>query len=231
MPPGRCRRASCRLRAQTVDSLCHPLVRFDMRQSRPVRRLVLLLLSIVVLSPLGVEVTRTQQRRKPFVPVTDAMLQNPAPADWLMWRRTLNSWGYSPLDQINRDNVAQLRMVWTRPLAPGQPGGHAARLRRRACTSPTRTTSSRRSTPRPAICIWEYRRDAAERRRQVLPGSAEINRNLAIYGNLHHRHQRGRLRLRARRARPGKLAWETKILDYKPAARSRARARSSPTAR
>lgn len=33
-----------------------------------------------------------------FVPVTDAMLQNPAPADWLMFRRTLDSWGYSPLD-------------------------------------------------------------------------------------------------------------------------------------
>src|SRR5689334_20562707 len=30
------------------------------------------------------------------------MLQNPAPGDWLMWRRTLNGWGYSPLEQINR---------------------------------------------------------------------------------------------------------------------------------
>ena len=33
-----------------------------------------------------------------FTPVTDAVLQNPAPEDWLMWRRTLDSWGYSPLD-------------------------------------------------------------------------------------------------------------------------------------
>ena len=32
-----------------------------------------------------------------FVPVTDAMLQDPDPADWLMWRRTLDGWGYSPL--------------------------------------------------------------------------------------------------------------------------------------
>ena len=30
-------------------------------------------------------------------PVTDAMLANPDPADSLMWRRTLNNWGYSPL--------------------------------------------------------------------------------------------------------------------------------------
>ena len=49
-----------------------------------------------------------------FPPVTDAMLQSPADSDWLMWRRTLDSWGYSPLDQINRNNVNQLRMVWTR---------------------------------------------------------------------------------------------------------------------
>ena len=40
-----------------------------------------------------------------FVPVTDEMLQNPDPADWLVWRRTLNHWGYSPLDQINRSNA------------------------------------------------------------------------------------------------------------------------------
>jgi alcohol dehydrogenase (cytochrome c) len=33
-----------------------------------------------------------------FVSVTDAMLQRPAPEDWLMWRRTLDSWAYSPLD-------------------------------------------------------------------------------------------------------------------------------------
>ena len=40
-----------------------------------------------------------------ITPVTDAMLQNPDPADWLMWRRTLDSWGYSPLNQIDRANV------------------------------------------------------------------------------------------------------------------------------
>ena len=58
-----------------------------------------------------------------FVPVTDAMLQNPSPDDWLMWRRTLNGWGYSPLDQIDRENVGDLQMVWTRALAPGAQEG------------------------------------------------------------------------------------------------------------
>ena len=46
-------------------------------------------------------------------PVTDEMLLDPDPSDWLMWRRTYNGWGYSPLDQINKDNVKDL----------GSPGG------------------------------------------------------------------------------------------------------------
>lgn len=29
------------------------------------------------------------------------MLDKPDPSDWLMGRRTLDGWGYSPLDQIN----------------------------------------------------------------------------------------------------------------------------------
>ena len=58
-----------------------------------------------------------------FTAVTDAMLQNPSPDDWLTWRRTLNGWGYSPLDQITRDNVRNMRLVWTRALAPGTQEG------------------------------------------------------------------------------------------------------------
>src|SRR6188768_1404572 len=44
-----------------------------------------------------------------FRPVTDTMLQNPPPADWLSFRRTLNAWGYSPLEQIDAGNVKGLR--------------------------------------------------------------------------------------------------------------------------
>src|ERR1700692_3225470 len=50
---------------------------------------------------------------KDFRPVTEAMLRNPAPGDWLNWRRTDNAWGYSPLDQITRQNVQQLRLAWS----------------------------------------------------------------------------------------------------------------------
>ena len=50
---------------------------------------------------------------KEFRPVTEAMLRNPSPGDWLNWRRTDSAWGYSPLEQINKQNVSQLQLAWS----------------------------------------------------------------------------------------------------------------------
>ena len=48
-----------------------------------------------------------------------SVLQNPVPKeDWPMRGRTPDGWGYSPLDQINRNNVTQLQIVWSRDLGP-----------------------------------------------------------------------------------------------------------------
>jgi alcohol dehydrogenase (cytochrome c) len=47
-----------------------------------------------------------------FTPVGPHVALNPAASDWLMWRRTYNSWGYSPLDQINKRNVGNLQLAW-----------------------------------------------------------------------------------------------------------------------
>jgi alcohol dehydrogenase (cytochrome c) len=49
---------------------------------------------------------------KNYVPVTDAMLRNPDPGDWLMIRRDYRASSYSPLAQINAGNVKNLRLVW-----------------------------------------------------------------------------------------------------------------------
>jgi alcohol dehydrogenase (cytochrome c) len=46
-------------------------------------------------------------------PVTDAMLRQPSPSDWLIWRRTYDALGYSPLRQIKRSNVGRLRTAWS----------------------------------------------------------------------------------------------------------------------
>ena len=54
-----------------------------------------------------------------LTPVTDAMLADPPPGDWLMWRRTYDGWGFSPLDQVNHGNVKDLRLAWSWALPPG----------------------------------------------------------------------------------------------------------------
>ncbi|MDP7692032.1 MAG: hypothetical protein QGG89_09350, partial [Vicinamibacterales bacterium] len=77
--------------------------------------------SVALAVLVGAAAANAQERQ--FEPVTDAMLQAPSPDDWLMWRRTLDSWGYSPLDQIDRDNVDELRMVWSRAMTAGRQQG------------------------------------------------------------------------------------------------------------
>src|SRR6266702_217568 len=54
-----------------------------------------------------------------FVPVTAAMLRSPKPEDWLLYRGNYQGWGYSPLEQINKGNVKNLQLVWSRMMAPG----------------------------------------------------------------------------------------------------------------
>ena len=53
-----------------------------------------------------------------LTPVSDAMLRDPAAADWLMWRGTYATLGYSPLDQINKSTVRNLGVAWTLALPP-----------------------------------------------------------------------------------------------------------------
>ncbi|MDR2212564.1 MAG: PQQ-binding-like beta-propeller repeat protein [Pseudomonadales bacterium] len=93
-----------------------------------------------------------------FEPVTEEMLLNPDPADWLWYSRTADAQRFSPLDQINRSNVNQLGLAWAKGLPEGVtetiptvyngvmyitlPGSNVAALD--ATTGDT---------------IWEYRRD------------------------------------------------------------------------
>jgi len=46
-------------------------------------------------------------------------LDTPPPNDWPSWRRTEDAAGYSPLDQIDRGNVATLRVAWSWSLPQG----------------------------------------------------------------------------------------------------------------
>ena len=66
----------------------------------------------------GAEVLPNPPRPSPapvrgsYLPVTDARLREPEPESWLMYRRTYDGWGFSPLQQIDSSNVVDLIPVW-----------------------------------------------------------------------------------------------------------------------
>ena len=149
-----------------------------------------------------------------FLPVTDSMLQNPAPEHWLMWRRTLDSWGYSPLDQIDRDNVSGLRMVWNRSLGPGVQQGTPL-VYDGVMYMPNPSDFIQALDAVTGAVLWEYRRELPEDLGHYLrPEFTGHNRNLAIYGR-YIIDTSGDDYVFALEAATGRLAWETRILDYK----------------
>ena len=172
------------------------------------RRLALV---VLLLGPPGEALA---QSSADVAPVTDAMLQEPDPNDWLMWRRTLDSWGYSPLDQIDRRNVDDLRMVWTRALSGGRQQG----------TPLVYDGVMYMPNPRDVIqaidavtgdLLWEHRRERPEDLEEfIVRALSEGNRNISIYGGLiidtsNDDH------VFALDAATGRVVWDTEILDYR----------------
>ena len=147
-------------------------------------------------------------------PVTDAELENPSPDDWLMWRRTLDGWGYSPLDQINRENVGDLRMVWSRALRPGRQQGTPL-VRDGVMFMPNPRDIIQAIDAETGDLIWEHRRDRPDDLGDYMIGTLiDTNRNIAIHGELiidtsmdDH--------IFALHAETGEVVWDTEILDYR----------------
>lgn len=145
-------------------------------------------------------------------PVTDAMLANPPAEDWLMWRRTLNSWGYSPLDKITRANVAKLKKVWESPMGPGvqeaTPLVHAGVM-----YLPNPMDYIQAFDAATGQLKWEYKRQEPADLGKFIPVPS-INRNLAIYGDKIIDTSADDF-VFALDSATGKLAWETRIVDYR----------------
>jgi alcohol dehydrogenase (cytochrome c) len=167
---------------------------------------------IVCAAVLGALWTNATAQQRNLTPVTDAMLENPPPADWLSWRRTQNHWGYSPLTQIDKRNVAQLRLVWTRPLAVGVQEGTPL-VHDGVMFFPNPNDITQAIDAATGDLIWEYKRPVQEDNSDYIPFPS-INRNLAIYGNLILDNGADNFAY-ALDARTGALVWETQILDYR----------------
>jgi alcohol dehydrogenase (cytochrome c) len=111
-----------------------------------------------------------------YRPVTEAMLKNPPPGDWLMFSRTYDAQRYSPLKQITKGNVASLRLAWSRGLTAGQtesiPVVHDGVI---YTVSPGAVVQAIDGTT--GNLLWEYQRKQAT---NVQRATART-KNLAIY--------------------------------------------------
>src|SRR5262245_37555614 len=140
-----------------------------------------------------------------FVPVTQQMLENPDPSDWLMVSRTLNEQRFSPLNQINKSNVSQLRLAWSRGLPAGVQESTPIVYRGvMYVIAPGASVQAIDATN--GDLIWEYER----RYPQNVVARAARSKSLGIYEDLVYFGAPDGF-LVAIDARTGKLRWETKV--------------------
>ncbi len=175
------------------------------------------LLGFLLVLPVSMDPALAQADRDDFEPVTDAMLADPDPADWLMWRRTLDNWGYSPLDQIDRRNVDGLQLVWSRRLTDGVQEGTPL-IHDGVMYFPNPNDITQAYDAVTGDLIWEYRRRVPDDVGDYFP-AASTNRNLAIHGDLILDNGADGYAY-AIDARTGELAWESFILDYRAGAKN-----------
>jgi alcohol dehydrogenase (cytochrome c) len=111
--------------------------------------------------------------------VTDARLLYPEPENWLMYRRTYDSWGYSPLDQINTLNVARLTPVWS--ISTGVVEGHQAPpiVNDGVMFVSTPQNQVLALDAKTGDLLWRYRRELPEDLLQLHP----TNRGVGLYGD------------------------------------------------
>jgi len=161
------------------------------------------------------KVSQVQQEHTAYLsgltPVTDQMLLNPPPGDWLQWRRSYDEHGFSPLTQIDRQTAGSLQYAWawsvtagTTQVTPLEHDGvlfiYAAGGRVQALNAVT------------GDLLWEYDRppppEGTGRR------TAEIHRNFAIYGNNLYLATDDKHEI-ALDAKTGKLVWDHEFADAK----------------
>ena len=144
---------------------------------------------------------------KNYVPVTDAMLRDPDPGDWLMIRRNYQAWSHSPLTQINTGNVKQLQLVWSWAMNDSAAANEPTPIVHNGVMYLANAGNIVQALDaRTGELIWENRVGP-----DLSNGLGAI-RSLALYQDKVYLATTD-VRLLALDARNGKIVWETRIAD------------------
>ncbi|MBZ5660936.1 MAG: PQQ-binding-like beta-propeller repeat protein [Acidobacteriia bacterium] len=146
---------------------------------------------------------------KNYLPVTDAMLLKPDPADWLVVRGSYQGWNHSALAQINRDNVKDLQLAWSWSMNDSQAANEPTPLVHNGIIYLINTDNILQALDaRTGDLIWENHL----RPPRNVPGGTGAMRNMAIYQDKVFAATTD-AHLFALDARTGKTVWETTTGD------------------
>jgi alcohol dehydrogenase (cytochrome c) len=172
---------------------------------------------LAILGLCGGIVSVAVAQEKNFTPVTQQILENPSPNDWLMFSRTYDAQRFSPLNQINKENVDQLRLAWARGLPEGTQetipliyqGVFYSVLPGAGVLALDATNGDR---------IWEYLRDMPRDLGEfTAAATAARAKNLAIFEDMIYYTAPDGFVV-ALDAQTGEVRWETAAHDYKKGA-------------
>ena len=154
--------------------------------------------------PLGLTVSGTVRN---YTDVTDEMLRNPDPGDWLMARRNYQGWSHTPLTQVTRDNVKELQLAWVWAMNESGAANEPTPIVHNGIMYLTNPGNILQALDaRTGELIWEHRVGP-----NATVGIAAM-RNMAIYQDKVF-FATTDARLTALDARTGKKVWDTPIAD------------------
>ena len=145
-----------------------------------------------------------------YTPVTADRLKKPEDGNWLLFRRTYDGWGFSPLQGINRDNVGRLQPVWS--FATGQIEGHQAPpiVNNGVMFVATPGNQLLALEAKTGNLLWRYKRPLPEDMTPLHP----TNRGVGLFGDKVY-FAAAESVLVALDAKTGKEVWTAKVDDYK----------------
>ncbi len=145
-----------------------------------------------------------------YTPVTDQRLVNPEAENWLMYRRTYDGWGYSPIEQITPANAANLIPVWS--FSTGVAEGHQAPpiVNNGVMFVSTPQNQVLALDAKSGELLWRYKRDLPEDLFQLHP----TNRGVGLYEDKVYLATLD-AHVVALEAKTGKVVWDQTVEDYK----------------
>ncbi len=145
-----------------------------------------------------------------YTPVTAERLRKPEDGNWLLFRRTYDGWGYSPLAQITPANVGRLELVWS--VATGQTEGHQAPpiVNNGVMFVATPGNQLIALDAKTGNVLWRYKRPLPEDFQSLHP----TNRGVGLLGDKVY-FASADANLVALDAKTGKEVWTVKVADYK----------------